>query len=124
MIGLNTKLTLITIVIFAIGGLGFKLYFDYANEKIEGLIEKNNTLEINYTNIKSNYKNLLERVNNIDENLTKLQIKSNEIIKENDEDKIIFEDHDLEALLKAKPSLMEKKINKAIQQRFDDFEKL
>ena len=124
MIGLNTKLTLITLGILTIGGLGFKLYFDYANGEIQNLIEENKTLEIKYTNVKSNYNDLKKRIDDIDESLTNLQIKSNEIIKENDEDKIIFEDHDLEVLLKAKPSLMEKKINKAIQQRFDDFEKL
>lgn len=124
MFGIGSKLTLVMLVLIGFIGASFALYFKYANNKIEGLVDERSKLEISLVNIKNNYNTLQQQVDKLNENLITLEKNRNDIYNDNNKEKIIFEEHDLGVLLKAKPKLMESRINKAIEQRFEDFEKL
>lgn len=124
MFGIETKLALGMLVICSVLGIGFKVYFNYANAKIDKLNKANTQLELSLVNVKNNYNTLQEQVDKLNENLITLEKNRNDIYNNNSREKIIFEDHDLGKLIIAKPKLMEDKINKAIEKRFKDFEEL
>lgn len=124
MFGIVNKLTLVVLVLLASTVAASTIYFKYANSKIEILQEDKAKLESSLLNAQMNFNNLQEQVKDLNNNFKILEKNRNDIYNNNKKEKIIFDDHDLSKLTKAKPKLMEARINKAIKKRFDDFEKL
>lgn len=121
---IGTQLTLVMLVLLGFMGATFAIYFKYTSARIEELVDDKAKIEMSLANVKNNYKTLKEQVEEVNENILVLEKNRNDIYNNNKKEKIIFDDHDLGKLTKKKPKLMESKINKAIEQRFEDFENL
>lgn len=110
--------------VITVGAAGGTFYIKHLKGKVEDLetvnIElsvENSRLETTVETLKQNAIDQSARNSELEKELTITRVRQNELFQ-------VLQSHDLTALAKAKPGLIERRINDGTQKVFDDIESL
>lgn len=104
-------------------GVGMGIYIKVLLHDKEELIKEKAILKVNVETLTNANKTLIKSVEDLETNIKELEKKRNEIDETIKEKKKIFDEHSLENLASKKPKLIERRMNKGIQNILEELEK-
>lgn len=113
---------LVTILVLTAAITGAYLYYDYSQEKIAYLTELNAELKVAAQTCEETNNNLVEDIERTQSLVLQLQNRAQEAEKYQDELIEKLHKHNLTALTLKKPGLIEKRVNDATKEIFEEIE--